>query len=157
MLTRAQHEAEALHHSYIGTEHLLLGLLKDTEGAGGKLLSRWRVSYRRVWNLLDRTIGKRNEDKAQSSLIPATRVRNVIRIASQEATSADADAVGTEHILLALMVEGEGIAAHVLSDLSITPSVIRKEMDRPNDNAEGVSHQPGGIWSRLMARLRGKP
>jgi len=130
VLTRAQHEAEAMHHPYIGAEHLLLGLLKDTEGAAGKLLSHWGVKYQRVWNHFDRTIGKRNKVEAQSSVIPTTRVRNVIRIASQEANDTAADSVGTEHILLAIMLEGESIAAHVLSDFSITPALVRTELDR---------------------------
>src|SRR6266849_3211941 len=132
VLTRAQHEAEAFRHSYIGAEHLLLGLLKDTEGAGGTLLSHWGVKYQRVWSHFDRTIGKRNEVKAQSSVSPTTRVRNVIRIASQQANATAADSVGTEHILLAIMLEGESIAAHVLSDFSITPALVRTELDRLN-------------------------
>jgi len=131
VLARAQHEAEAMHHSYIGAEHLLLGLLTDTEGAGVKLLTRWRVDYPRVRKLIDRTIGHRDEGKLPS-IIPTTRVRNMIRIASREANSASAESVGTEHILLALMVEGESIAARILSDLSITPALIRTELDRLN-------------------------
>jgi len=130
VLAGAQGEAEALHHSYIGAEHVLLGLLKDKEGVGGKLLSHWRVSYERVWNHIDRTIGKRKDVKVQSTVIPSTRVRNVIRIASQEASSAGADFVGTEHILLAILAEGESIAVHILSDLSITRAIVRTELDR---------------------------
>ena len=132
VLARAQREAEALHHSYIGAEHLLLGLLKDTEGAGGKLLSHWRVRYERVWTHIDRTIGKRNDVNVQSTIIPTTRVRNVIRIAYQEANSAGADSVGTEHLLLALLVAGESIAVHILSDFSITAAIVRRELDRHN-------------------------
>ena len=131
VLTRAQHEAEAMHHAYIGVEHLLLGLLKDTEGAAGKLLTRWRVDYPRVRKLIDRTVGKRDEVKVPN-LIPTTRVGNVIRIASQEANATAADSVGTEHILLGIMLEGESIAAHVLSDFSITPALVRTELDRLN-------------------------
>jgi lysophospholipase L1-like esterase len=125
VLTQAEEEAETLRHSYIGTEHLLLGLLSDTEGAGGKLLSNWLVSYHRVRKLIDRVIGKQKEEAVPSRIIPTTRVRTVLRIASQEASNAGAETVGTEHVLLAITVEGEGIAAHILSDLGITPALVR--------------------------------
>jgi lysophospholipase L1-like esterase len=125
VLTQAQEEAEARRHSYIGTEHLLLGLLRDTESAGGRLLSSWHVSYHRARKLIDRVIGKPKEDAVPSGIIPTTRVRTVLRIASQEASDAGAETVGTEHVLLAITVEGEGIAAHVLSDLGITPARVR--------------------------------
>jgi|GEM_PF-1749594 len=156
-LARAKEEAENLHHAYIGTEHLLLALLRDTEGVGGKLLSRWTISHRRVWTRIDRVIGKRNQDSVRSQVIPTTRVRKVLRIATQEANTAGADSVGTEHILLALTVEGEGIAAHILSDVGVTPALMRTAMDRLHSNAEGLSHQPRpGRWSRFIARFAGK-
>jgi lysophospholipase L1-like esterase len=157
VLKRAEEEAETMHHSYIGTEHLLLGLLRDTEGAGGKLLSSWRVSYQRVRKLIDGVLGKRKEKAASSRTIPTTRVRTVLRIASQEASAARAEVVGTEDVLLALMLEGEGIAAHVLSDLGVTSVLIRTAIGRRNGNAEGVSPPQRGPWSRLIARLLRKP
>jgi ATP-dependent Clp protease ATP-binding subunit ClpC len=139
VLTRARDEARTLHVSYIGTEHLLLSLLRDTEGAGGKLLSDSRISYSTVRNLISRVLGKSKQDAAPpSAIIPTTRVRKVLRIASQEANSAGSESVGSEHILLALALEGEGIAAHVLSDMGVTPARIRTAMSPPTDK-----EQPG--------------
>jgi len=131
VLNRGQQEAEALHHAYIGAEHLLLGLLKDTEGAGGKLLSHWRINYQMVWNRIDRTIGHRDKEKPLG-LLPSTRVRNIIRLASREADGTGADSVGTEHVLLAIMAEGQSTAANLLSDLSVTAAQVRTELDRLN-------------------------
>jgi len=156
VLTRSEEEAKTLGVSYIGTEHLLLGLLRDTEGAGGTLLSDWRFSYTKVRKLIDRVIGKRKQD-VPSRIIPTTRVTKVLRIASQEANAASAGSVGTEHILLALALEGEGIAAHVLSDMGVTPALIRRAMDPGTGGAKSVRRAGQGIWSRLIARLLGKP
>jgi len=109
----------------------LLGLLKDTEGAGGKLLSHWRINYQMVWNRIDRTIGHRDKEKPLG-LLPSTRVRNIIRLASREADGTGADSVGTEHVLLAIMAEGQSTAANLLSDLSVTAAQVRTELDRLN-------------------------
>jgi lysophospholipase L1-like esterase len=125
VLSRAKEEAETLNHAYIGTEHLLLALLKDTDGAGGKLLSDWQISYSKVRNVISRVLGKPRQDPLPTTIIPTTRVRTVLRIASQEANSLGAESVGSEHILLALALEGEGIAGHVLSDMGVTPTRIR--------------------------------
>jgi ATP-dependent Clp protease ATP-binding subunit ClpC len=135
VLTRAPEEAKILHVSYIGTEHLLLGLLRDTEGAGGKLLTDWRISYPKVRNIIGRVLGKPKKD-VPSTIIPTTRVRKVLRIASQEANASGAESVGSEHILLALALEGEGIAAHILSDMGVTATRIRTAIGPPTDNRQ---------------------
>ncbi len=157
VLEGAQREAETLRHAYIGTEHLLLSVARDTQSAGGQLLKRRQVTYRKVRTIVNQVVGKSHEGEASPSrIIPTTRVRKVLRLASIEAGAAGAQSVGTEHILMALMVEGEGIAAHILSDFGVTPAVVRTGMDSLHDSAENVS-EPRGAWSRLIGRLRGKP
>jgi lysophospholipase L1-like esterase len=129
VLGRAQDEAKALHHANIGTEHLLLGLVGDSEGTAGQLLKRRQVTYRRVRKIVDQVLGKSNDrGTGVSQIIPTTRVRQVLRIACQEARAAGADSVGTEHILLALMVEGGGIAPQLLSDLGVTLTDARADI-----------------------------
>jgi ATP-dependent Clp protease ATP-binding subunit ClpC len=156
MLGRAKAEAEALHHLYIGTEHLLLALLRGTDDAGAQLLKRHRVTYREVRKIVDDIVGKSHEaERMPSKIIPTTRVRKVLRIATREAGTSGADSIGTEHILLALMIEGEGIAAHVLSDFGLTPIPIRTGIDHLKQSMRRVNLAPGR-WSRLIARLLGK-
>jgi ATP-dependent Clp protease ATP-binding subunit ClpC len=153
MLGQAREEVDALHHHYIGTEHLLLALLRDKEGAGGKLLERHRVTYSKVRQIVDEVIGKSQEaERAPSTIIPTTRVRKVLRIATHEAGISGADSIGTEHILLALMLEGEGIGWHVLSDFGVTATMIRSGIDRLNTGTEEVG-QARGAWSKLIGRL----
>jgi ATP-dependent Clp protease ATP-binding subunit ClpC len=120
-------------------------------------LKRREVSYRNVRKIIDSVGGKGTKRyRDVSQLIPTSRVKKVILIACREASTEGAETVGTEHILLALMVEGEGIAAHVLSDLGVTPALTRTAMGRLDDNAGGVSHPQRGPWS-LIARLLRKP
>jgi lysophospholipase L1-like esterase len=156
MLERASGEAEALHHHYIGTEHLLLALLRGTDDAGSRILKGHRMTYRGVRRIVDDVVGKSHEaDRIRSKVIPTTRVRKVLRIATREAGISGAASIGTEHILLALMIEGEGIAAHVLSDFGLTPRLIRIGIDRLQQSPGHVG-QSQGVWSRLVARVLGK-
>ena len=133
VLARAKQEAETLNHSYIGTEHLLLALLKDPDSVAGKLLTRWRISYPRVRKLINRIIGKATEDKVPNTIIPTSRVRKVLRMAVRTANAPGTESVGTEHILLALMLEGDGIAAHILNDVGVTPDLIRTAINPLDD------------------------
>jgi lysophospholipase L1-like esterase len=157
MLGRAKAEAEALHRLYIGTEHLLLALLRGKHDAGSQLLKRYRVTYREVRKIVDEVVGKSHEgDRIPSRIIATTRVRKVLRIATREAGTAGADSIGTEHILLALMLEGEGIAWHVLSDFGVTAAMIRSGIDRLNTGTEDVG-QARGAWSKLIGRRLRRP
>lgn len=154
VLAQAQDEAKTLHHAYIGTEHLLLGLVGDTEGTAGQLLKRRRVTYRRVRKIVDQVLGKSNDGgTAVSQTIPTTRVRHVLRIACKEATAAGADSVGAAHILLALMVEGEGMAPQVLSDMGLTLAGARADIDRLEHDV-AATHQAAeqGGWAAAIGR-----
>ena len=129
VLALAEEEAETLRHPYIGTEHLLLGVVRDTKGAGGQLLNRRGVTYQKVRYYVDAIVDTRR-DWDVPRIIPTSRVKKVIRIAFREAITERADAVGTEHILLALLVEGEGIAWHVLEDMGVTLASARNDLER---------------------------
>jgi ATP-dependent Clp protease ATP-binding subunit ClpA len=129
VLTLAQEEAERSHHSYIGTEHLLLGLLREGEGLAGKVLNNLGVDINRVRQTIEFVLG-RNEAIIFQQIIPTSRVKKVIEISFQEATRMGHNYVGTEHLLLGLLLEGEGIAAHVLQDLGVTLAAARSEIDR---------------------------
>jgi ATP-dependent Clp protease ATP-binding subunit ClpA len=129
VLTLAQEEAERSHHSYIGTEHLLLGLLRQREGLAAKVLNNLGVEISKVRQTIESVLG-RNERIIIKQIIPTSRVKKVIEISFEEARRMGHNFVGTEHLLLGLLIEGEGIAAHVLEDLGVTIEAARREIER---------------------------
>jgi len=129
VLTLAQEEAEKSHHSYIGTEHLLLGLLRENDGLAAKVLGSLGVEIGKVRATIESVLG-RNERIIIQQIIPTSRVKKVIEISFEEARRMGHNYVGTEHLLLGLLIEGDGIAAHVLEDLGATLEKVRGEIDR---------------------------
>jgi ATP-dependent Clp protease ATP-binding subunit ClpC len=129
VLTLAQEEAERSHHSYIGTEHLLLGLLREGEGLAAKVLNNLGIEINKVRATIESVLG-RNERIIIQQIIPTSRVKKVIEISFEEARRMGNNYVGTEHLLLGLLIEGEGIAAHVLEDLGASLEKVRGEIDR---------------------------
>jgi lysophospholipase L1-like esterase len=150
----AANEAETRHDAYIGTEHLLLGLLRDPEGAAAPVLSHRRVTCQRVRRLLDRTLGGPDKRPVPTSkTIPTSRVKRVLRIAGGEASTGGAALVGTEHILLALIIEGDGIAAHILSEHGLTLANTRAELDRfQHPDAATHDEAPKRGWAAAIGR-----
>src|SRR4030081_1258200 len=129
VLTLAQEEAERSHHSYIGTEHLLLGLLREGEGLAAKVLNNLGVEINKVRATIESVLG-RNERIIIQQIIPTSRVKKVIEISFEEARRMGNNYVGTEHLLLGLLIEGEGIAAHVLEDLGANLEKVRSEIEK---------------------------
>jgi ATP-dependent Clp protease ATP-binding subunit ClpC len=129
VLTLAQEEAERSHHSYIGTEHLLLGLLREGEGLAAKVLNNLGVEINKVRSTIESVLG-RNERIIIQQIIPTSRVKKVIEISFEEARRMGNNYVGTEHLLLGLLIEGEGIAAHVLEDLGANLEKVRSEIEK---------------------------
>lgn len=129
VLTLAQEEAERSHHSYIGTEHLLLGLLREHEGLAAHVLSNLGIDVGRVRDAIESVLG-RNERIIIQQIIPTSRVKTVIELSFEESRRMGHNYVGTEHVLLGLLIEGEGIAAHVLEDMGVTLNNVRAEIER---------------------------
>jgi hypothetical protein len=129
VLTLAQEEAERSRHSYIGTEHLLLGILREKDGIGAQALANLGVDIDMVRRTVESVLG-RNERIIIQQIIPTSRVKKVVEISFEEARRMGDNFVGTEHLLLGLIIEGEGIAAHVLIDLGATPEKVRAEIER---------------------------
>jgi ATP-dependent Clp protease ATP-binding subunit ClpA len=129
VLTLAQEEAERSQHSYIGTEHLLLGLFREREGLAAIVLDNLGVDIGMVRRTIEAVLG-RNERIIIQQIIPTSRVKKVIELSFYEARRLGHDYVGTEHLLLGLLLEGEGIAAHVLEDLGATLPKVRAEIER---------------------------
>jgi hypothetical protein len=118
-LTLAQEEAERAHHSYIGTEHLLLGLMRVEAGTAYRVLTNLGISIGAVRATIEAVLG-RNERIIIQQIIPTSRVKQVIEISFGEAQRMGHNSVDTAHLLMGLVIEGEGIAAHVLKDMGAT-------------------------------------
>lgn len=113
VLVLAQEEAQALFHHYIGTEHLLLGLLREPDGLAARALNRLGVELEGVRAVVERLIG-RGKEPAQGELDYVPRVRRVLSLALDEAERQDSILVRTEHILLGIVRDGGGAAANIL-------------------------------------------
>src|SRR5918998_1114266 len=125
----AQEEARILKHNYIGTEHILLGLLREEEGLAARVLESLDITVERVRAQVVRIVGSGEE--VTSGQIPFTpRAKKVLELALREALSLGHNYVGTEHILLGLVRENEGVAARILLDFDADAEKIRNEIIR---------------------------
>ena len=128
-LTLAQDEALRLGHRYIGTEHLLLGLLREEQGVAAKVLAHLGVTLERVRQMVEDTIG--HEERTNiATLELAPRTKRVLELAVDEARRLGHYYIGTEHLLLGLIREGQGIAAGILENLGLDLVEVRRETMR---------------------------
>jgi len=126
VLSLAQEEAQCLKHNYIGTEHLLLGLVREGEGVAAKVLNNLGVDLKEARNTVGAIIGRGGRVvRGEIGLTP--RAKKVIELAVDEARRLNHHYIGTEHLLLGLVREGEGIAAGVLESLGVDLKKVRAE------------------------------
>jgi len=136
----AQEEARALHHNYIGTEHILLGLIQEGEGVAAKALESLGISLDAVRTEVKDIIG--SGGNPPSGYIPFTpRAKKVLELALREALQLGHKYIGTEHILLGLIREGEGVAAQVLVKLGADLSRVRQQVISLLSGYEGGEHE----------------
>ncbi len=129
VLALAQEEAERLNHTYIGTEHLLLGLVKEENGIAGQVLRRLGVTPQKVEEMVLRMSGPgRRTPHSKPDLTP--RIRRVIELAVDEARRMGHHYIGTEHLLLGLVRLGDGMAVDILKSLGLSLEQIRRETNR---------------------------
>src|SRR5215216_1696747 len=127
VLTLAQEEAQRFNHNYIGTEHLLLGLVREGDGVAAKVLGNLGVELNKVRSAVEFIIGR--GDRSTSGEIGLTpRAKKVIELAVDEARRLNHSYIGTEHLLLGLVREGEGIAAGVLESLGVSLDKVRQQV-----------------------------
>jgi ATP-dependent Clp protease ATP-binding subunit ClpC len=125
----AQDEARALKHDYIGTEHILLGLLREEEGLAPRVLESLDVAIEEVRAQVAQIVGQ--GDEMPTGQIPFTpRATKVLNLALDEALALGHNYIGTEHILLGLVSEGEGVGARILLDLGADAESVRDEIIR---------------------------
>ena len=128
VLALARQEAERFNHNYVGTEHLLLGLIKLGQGVAVNVLQRMGLDLEQVRTEVERHVGPHPETKMVGNMPYTPRVKKVLVLAGKEAKALNHSYVGTEHILLGLLREGEGIAARVLKSLEVDPVRTRNEI-----------------------------
>ena len=128
MLALARKEADRFHHNYIGTEHLLLGLINLGQGVAVNVLQKMGLDLDTVRQAVDEQVGLGPEAKPSGNIPYTPRVKKVLALAGKEAKSLNHSYVGTEHILLGLLREGEGVAARVLKSLDVDVDRCRNEI-----------------------------
>ncbi len=146
VLALARKEADRFNHNYVGTEHLLLGLIKLGQGVAVNVLMKMGLELETVRMKVEEHVGSGQEQKMVGNIPYTPRVKKVLALASKEARALNHSYVGTEHILLGLLREGEGVAAHVLKSLEIdierTRNEILKELD-PNFTPPETEEEEG--------------
>src|SRR4051794_33334815 len=142
VLTLAQEEAQRFNHNYIGTEHLLLGLVREGDGVAARVLNNMGVQLPKVRSAVEFIIGR--GDQAPTGDIGLTpRAKKVIELAVDEARRLNHHYIGTEHLLLGLVREGEGIAAGVLESLGVSLEKVRTQVIQVLNSSASYQGQSG--------------
>src|ERR1700678_3546783 len=152
----AQEEAKRLDHNYIGTEHLLLGLIREGEGVGAKALESLGISLDAVRQQVEEIIGQGQQ--APSGHIPFTpRAKKVLELSLREALQLGHNYIGTEHMLLGLVREGEGVAAQVLVSLGADLARVRQQVIQLLSGYQGKESVGAGPSSAGSETPSGSP
>ena len=128
VLALARKEADRFHHNYVGTEHLLLGLINLAQGVAVNVLQKMGLDLETVRAAVEKQVGTGPESKPTGNIPYTPRVKKVLALAGKEAKALNHSYVGTEHILLGLLREGEGVAARVLRSLEVDIDRCRSEI-----------------------------
>jgi ATP-dependent Clp protease ATP-binding subunit ClpC len=148
VLALARKEADRFNHNYVGTEHLLLGLIKLGQGVAVNVLQKLGLDLETVRIEVEKQVGSGPDTKMSGNIPYTPRVKKVLALAGKEAKALNHSYVGTEHILLGLLREGDGVAARVLKTLEVdierTRNEVLKELDPNFTSGEGESEEGGG-------------
>ena len=161
VLALARKEAERFNHNFVGTEHLLLGLIKLGQGVAVNVLQKMGLDLETVRMEVEKQVGTGPDQKVVGNVPYTPRVKKVLALAAKEAKALNHTYVGTEHILLGLLREGDGVAARVLKNLDVdieqTRQEILKELD-PNfaNQDEGSTENAGGGGSEKAPEKKGE-
>ncbi len=144
VLALARKEADRFHHNYVGTEHLLLGLINLGQGVAVNVLQKMGLDLETVRSAVEKQVGTGPETKPSGNIPYTPRVKKVLALAGKEAKALNHSYVGTEHILLGLLREGEGVAARVLKSLDVDIERCRNEILAELDpNFSGETEESG--------------
>ena len=155
VLALARKEADRLNHNFLGTEHLLLGLIKLGQGVAVNVLTKMGLDLETVRLEVEKQVGTGPDQKMIGNIPYTPRVKKVIALAQKEAKNLNHTYVGTEHLLLGLLREGDGVAAKVLRSLDVDIEVARqetlKELDPNFSGQPGEEPQPGEPGEKAAA------
>jgi ATP-dependent Clp protease ATP-binding subunit ClpC len=146
----AQDEARVLKHNYIGTEHILLGLLREEEGLAARALDALDIGLEEVQAQVARIVGLGDEQVVAGQIPFTPRAKKVLELALREALSLGDNYIGTEHVLLGLVSENEGVGARILLDFNADAERVRNEVIR-------LVSGPGGSSATQRIRRRRPP
>ena len=166
VMALANQEAQRFNHEYIGTEHILLGLVKEGSGVGANVLKNLDVDLRKVRLEVEKLVKAGPEMVTMGRLPQTPRAKKVIEYAIEEARNLNHNYVGTEHLLLGLLREHDGVAAQVLMNLGLKLEEVREEVlnllgagsdgDGENEGVAGMAGAGGGGGSSSEGRRGGK-
>lgn len=142
-LSSAYDEARRLHHAYIGTEHLLLGLLAADDSVAGRVLNQAGLSLARARAAVEAIVGPGDSHRPEGQLELTLRAKQVVELAMDEARRLGHDDIGTAHLTLGLIREGEGVAVGVLNSMKIDLEKLRAEVLADADGTETGASAPG--------------
>jgi hypothetical protein len=153
VLALARKEADRFHHNFVGTEHLLLGLIRLGQGVAVNVLQKLGLNLETVRLEVEKQVGMGPDQKIFGNIPYTPRVKKVLALAAKEAKALNHTYVGTEHILLGLLREGDGVASRVLQNLEVdieqTRQEILKELD-PNFSATEIGTEPSRPNTAIM-------
>src|SRR5437870_13632574 len=160
VMALANQEAQRFNHEYIGTEHILLGLVKEGSGVGANVLKNLDVDLRKVRLEVEKLVKSGPEMVTMGKLPQTPRAKRVIEYAIEEARNLNHNYVGTEHLLLGLLREQDGVAAQVLMNLGLKLEDVREEvltlLGHNMESSEGGSGGSGGGGTGERQGTKGK-
>ena len=164
VLALARKEADRFNHNYVGTEHILLGLIKLGQGVAVNVLQKMGLDLETVRMEVEKQVGTGPDTKVTGNIPYTPRVKKVLALASKEAKALHHSYVGTEHILLGLLREGDGVAARVLKSLEVDIERARQEVLKELDpnfeegaEAQGSMEEGGAPAGPESAPAAGSP
>ncbi len=155
VLALSRKEADRFHHNYIGTEHLLLGLINLGQGVAVNVLQKMGLDLQTVRTAVEKQVGTGPESKPSGNIPYTPRVKKVLALARKEAKGLNHSYIGTEHLLLGLLREGEGVAARVLKSLDVDIERCRNEiLSELDPNFTGEPEETAGGGSAVPTEER---
>ena len=157
-VVQAQEEARLLNHDYIGTEHILLGLLAERAGVAARALDSLNVTLEAAREQVREIVGQGSQEQGQRGHIPFTpRAKKVLELSLRESLSLRSEIIGTEHLLLGLIAEGDGVGSQILERLGAPAETVRERVvelarTEPDPETEPAGGSAGPAPATLQAR-----
>ena len=141
-LQYAQEAAQKFHHDYVGTEHILLGLVLNKDGIAGLILSQLGLTSENVTRAIEQQVGWGTDTSGKLRLTP--RTKRVMEMAVREANRLEQNYVGTEHLLFGILAEGTGMAVQILEDMDIDPDLVSQRLSELMNDSDAAGSEAGG-------------